>query len=428
MAILCFLSRAIYYLLIKINKTFIQNHFQKYISVVLYFILSGTILAIAQNDPFVVVVMVKNEETVIEKTLEPFVKEGINSFLIFDTGSTDNTIETVKLFFKKNNINQGLIFQESFIDFATSRNRALDLAEENFPDATFFLMPDAEWYLHNVKGLIEFCNQMKHDSCKCYLIRVVNYGIDFTISRLIRSKANARFAGAVHEVVITDTYKKVPADIYFELGVSKAGIEKSRNRWQRDLILLLKTYTENPSDSRNLFYLAQTYECLEDFVNAYKYYEIRSRQNGWFEENYETFYRLGRVTDILSKTDSQYTWHMAQDYYFKAHGILPHRAEPLVKIAEHYWPDSAPPENIALCYLFAKRAYELPYPEHDLLFIDPDAYHLRRYELLSKCAWHLGDFDLGEIATRKALAYKEIPYLLRNLACYLEVKNKKTTI
>ncbi|HLJ31873.1 MAG TPA: hypothetical protein VKU36_05515, partial [Candidatus Babeliales bacterium] len=51
-------------------------------------------------DPILVVVlMVKNEETVMRATLQPFVDAGINSFFIFDTGSTDNTISVTQTFF-----------------------------------------------------------------------------------------------------------------------------------------------------------------------------------------------------------------------------------------------------------------------------------------------------------------------------------------
>lgn len=398
--------------------------------------LSETILSSQDKDPIqnaekasqapliVLVLMVKNEELVINKTLDPYIQAGIDSYLIFDTGSTDKTIETVKEHFEKNKIKNVHIYQEPFIDFATSRNHALELAEQAFPRANFFLMPDAEWYMHNVEGLIEFCKKQANDQCNCYLVRIVNQRLDFTQARLIRAKTNARFAGRVHETIISSSYKRVPIDIFFELGVSRGGMEKSKQRWERDLKILLGVYEENPSDPRNTFYLAQTYECLCDFVNAYKFYEIRSKQNGWIEENYETFYRLGRIIDILSMTDKNYSWNMAQDYYFMAHKILPHRAEPLVKISQHYWPDASTPENIALCYLFAKRAYELPYPENDLLFVDPEVYNFLRYELLSKSAWHMKDFELGEIATRKALKFKEMSYLLRNLACYLEAQRK----
>ena len=159
---------------------------------------------------------------------------------------------------------------------------------------------------------------------------------------------------------------------------------------------------------------------MEDLENAYIYYLKRSQQKGVYEETYESFFRLGRVTERLSEVDEAYTWQMAQEYYFEAHRLMPHRAEPFVRLAEHYWPNGQEPRNAALCYLYAKRAYELPYPENDWLFIYPYAYNFLRYELLSKSAWQVGDFGLGEVCTRKALAYREAPHLLRNLAYYVE--------
>ena len=387
---------------------------------ILLCVIASSLYAYAQKDLITVVLMVKNEETVIAKTLEPFTQGGITSFLIFDTGSTDSTIEAAELFFKMHSINDYVIIQEPFIDFATSRNRALDLADEYFPESTFFLMPDAEWYMHNLKGLIDFCIAHRDKTIPCYLVRIVNEGTDFTVPRLIRARSKARFQGVVHEAIPVTGNARVPHDVYFQLGASRQGIEKSRKRWERDLALLLKEYEKDPTSSRTTFYLAQTYDCLGDVYNAYHYYKIRSELNGFLEETYETFYRLGKMTELLSATDDKFTWHMAFDYYTKAHDILPHRAEPLVRIADHYWPDNSAPLNIALCYIFAKRACELEYPEHDLLFVDPYAYNFRRYELLSRSAWHAGDFENGEIATRNALKKKELPYLLKNLAAYID--------
>src|SRR5579863_731223 len=101
----------------------------------------------AYDQILVVVLMVKNEETVMRATLQPFIDGGIDSFFIFDTGSTDNTITVTQEFFRKNNITKGYIEEEPFIDFATSRNHALERAEKKFPNAGFMLMLDAEWYL-----------------------------------------------------------------------------------------------------------------------------------------------------------------------------------------------------------------------------------------------------------------------------------------
>lgn len=379
-----------------------------------------SVCAVNAYDMVTVVIMVKNEESVIAKTLEPYVKAGITSYLIFDTGSTDATISNAEIFFKLHGIEHYCILQEPFIDFATSRNRALDLAEEHFPESIFFLMPDAEWYMHNVEGLIDFCMQHCEDRMPCYLVRIANEAVDFTVPRLIRNRGGARFKGGVHEAIPVPGTAKVPSEVYFELGTSRQGTEKSRKRWERDLALLLKEYAQDPTSPRTTFYLAQTYDCLGDAHNAYRYYKLRSALNGFPEENYETFYRLGRVAEVLSATDSNFTWHMAYDYYIKAHDLLPHRAEPLVRLADHYWPDGSAPLNIAMCYMFARRACEMEYPEHDLLFVDPYVYNFKRYELLSKSAWHIGDFESGELATRNALKKKELPYLLKNLAYYIE--------
>jgi glycosyltransferase involved in cell wall biosynthesis len=383
----------------------------------------------ADTSMLAVVLMVKNEAPVICQTIAPYVRAGIHNIMIVDTGSEDETVPVIQQYFEDHNVRNWQIISDPWdsskgsFDFEIARNRALDFAEEIFPESTFILMPDAEWYMHNVEGLLTFCRAHIDDDCGAYLVRLVNSNIDFPAARLIRNGTNSRFIGDIHEVIHAEKFGDVPSDVYFELGASRMGMEKSRNRWYRDLDRLLARFAKNPEDPRTVFYLAQTYDCLQDFENAYKYYVIRSQLPGWIEETYEALYRLGKITDQLSKNNPNYTWHMAQDFYFAAHALMPHRAEPLIKIAEYYWPDGDSPKNAPLCYLFAKRAYELPYPKQDKLFVYPYDYDFKRYELLSKAAWHVGDYTLGAVCSRKALEYAEMPYLLRNLACYMEMCN-----
>lgn len=376
----------------------------------------------------VIVLMVKNEETVINATLEPFLRAVPEltrnddlGFFIFDTGSTDKTVETVEAYFKENSIKNYTIMQEPFVDFATSRNRSIVLAKEKFSKSNFLLLIDAEWYGQNIATLIQFCKNNINNPCPSYLFRVLSGNTDFCANRLMRTDANCFFKGVVHEVLMSDANQKLPYEICFEYKPRDRGIAKSAQRWLRDRDLLLKHHNENPNDSRTTFYLAQTYECLNDPYNAYKYYDIRSKQNGWDEENFETFYRLGRVSDLLSKIDNKFTWHMAFDYYMKAHQLRPHRAEPLIKISEHYWPDTPNKEgsNIPASYLFARRTLDLEYPKNDTLFIDKDIYDFGRYEAVSKAAWHVGEYEMGQQATLNAIKAK-IPYLYNNLMCYTQ--------
>ncbi len=361
----------------------------------------------------VMVMMVKNESASIEATLKNFFEEGLRHFVIYDTGSTDNTVDLCRVFFDQHDC-IGHIKEDTFIDFASSRNHALDFAEDCFPSTHFFIMSDAEWYLHHGALLLNFCEQEKSTETPLYLINILMNETHFTTARLFRASSHVRFTGVVHEVPAIIATVKCPENVIFEVRATEHGIEKSRRRWQRDLLLLSKIFHENPDDSRNAFYLAQTYECLGLLENAFHIYQHRESLPGWDEENFITCFRLGYLAEILSQSNNQFSWDMAMGYYLKAFSLRPHRIEPLIKMADHFWPN-----NIAACYLFIKHAYDVPYPQQDTLFIEKQMYLYDRYEIMSRCAWHMGQFELGEIATKRALdARPNVPHLEQNLALY----------
>lgn len=376
---------------------------------IFFFILYANLKA----DPLLVVVlMVKNEAPVICQTLDPYVQAGIDSYLIFDTGSTDNTVQLARSFFKKNGINNVIIHQEPFVDFATSRNRALELAQEHFSDANFLIMPDAEWRIENAQGLLKFCSQHKCDKTQAYWIRMIRDNVyDYYTARLMRARTGCRFVGVVHEVLDVDAKEKVPRDIYFNWHRSAYGLEKSRERWLRDISLLLKAHEQNPDDPRTVFYIAQTYACLDDWNKAKEWYGRRVSMQGWDEENFVAQYRLAQVYERLGE------WSNALETYLNAHSSRPSRAEPLISLAQHYWDCN----EYSLCYLFARRAVELPYPKDDILFIEKELYDFTRYDLLGRAAWYVQDYNLGESAIRKAISlYPNKSYLQENLKYYAQ--------
>jgi len=301
-----------------------------------------------------IVMMIKNESTSIQTTLSSFFNAGIRIFFVLDTGSTDNTIQLVEDCFQEHSLT-GYLQQESFIDFASSRNRTLELAENYFPESVFFLMPDAEWCLHHADALMQFCEQEKDKETPLYLITTKMNKLEFKTARLFRSSKRIRFKGVVHEVPELITTAEVPAPTYIEVQSSHQGIEKSKQRWQQDLKLLAKGYQDNPNDPRTAFYYAQTYECLGMLEQAYQQYRVREKINGWDEENFITCFRLGYLADNLSKFNKNYSWAMAMEHYLRAFSLRPHRIEPLLNIAEHYWPN-----NIQTCYLFTQYAYDIP--------------------------------------------------------------------
>lgn len=369
----------------------------------------------AESNPLLaVVIMVKNEEAVLAKTLEPFYEGGVRSFFIFDTGSTDNTICVAEKFFSDRPDCTGLIKQEPFVDFATSRNRALGFANYSFPQAAFFIMPDAEWYIHNVADLLSFCRlltEQEDDGNPAYLVRLLFGSTDFYQPRLIKARSSAQFKGEVHETLYTEG--KAPESVFFLVEPSRSGYEKSKKRWERDRDILLEKHYQNPFDPRTLFYLAQTYDCLNDWENARDFYLLRTQVKGWIEEDFMAHYRVAQVFE-----NNFNNWDKALFHYLKAFSICPNRAEPLVKISQHYWSN----KEIPVSHLFAKYAAEIPYPKSDSLFIDKEMYDFTRHEILGITAWHMGEFEIGKVAAQKAYEQRpHLDYLKRNVSCYVHV-------
>ena len=388
--------------------------YQEFLSFIFFFNLS-----LLNAEPLLVaVLMVKNEAPVMEATLQPLVNAGIQDFLIYDTGSTDNTIQVTQNFFIKNNITNFVIEQGEFVDFATSRNKALDLTEQHFPDATFMLMLDAEWILQNGSDLLKYCQEQKNSPVTLWFIKVKTSQIDFNHARLMRCKSNITFFGKVHEVPSTLPQAQVPSHIYFTLNPTRTSKEKSRQRWMHDRDILLKEVQKNPDNPRTVNFLAQTYLDLHDFENAAKWYEYRTQMSGFDEEDFLAHFFLAEVYGMLGDMESMVCT------YLHAFCLRPHRAEPLVRLAEYYYLI----ESYELCYLFARHACTIPYPEQDCSFVKKQLYNFDRYNLLSSVAILFQDYQLGKAATLKALqAAPDLDYLHENLQYYQTELDKITS-
>jgi glycosyltransferase involved in cell wall biosynthesis len=386
----------------------------------LFFMQTACAVHSMNYDPLLVVVlMVKNEETVMRATLQPFVDAGINAYLIFDTGSTDNTVEVTQEMFDEYGITQGHIVQEPFIDFATSRNRALDLAQERFPNAAFMVMLDAEWYLNDATALLEFCDQCLRCNAphSSYLMHIVNEALDNYTCRLLRCNRGLRFGGVVHETITQGSLAKVPDTIYFEYLPEALGVEKTAARFVRDRELLFKEHQRDPDCTRTLFYLARTCEDLGDLVSAYDFYKKRIGMIGWDEEDFIVRFRLAETIKklVFRVKHPDYSWDEALHYFLEAYRMRPHRAEPLIGIADYY----VQLDQMDTAFLFARRAAEIEYPEKDILFVEKYLYSYYRYELLARCAWYINEFEIGEWAAQQAYeAYPDYKYARINMECY----------
>jgi len=382
-------------------------------------------ISINSDQPLLVVIlMVKNEEPVMEATLKPFFDAGVQHYLILDTGSTDHTVATTLQLFGTYNIKHGHVREKPFVDFATSRNHALEFAEELFPDAVFFFMIDAEWYVHNVENLLEFCNEHRNDSETTYLCKITNNSFNFTnyLDRLLRAHTGIQFIGSVHEYIHRIATTKIP-DVYICYEPSMQGEEKTRQRWLKDCNILLQEHEKDKTNTRTLFFLAETYQNLNDYQNACFWFEKRCKLSGALAENCIARYKLACNYDKLNK------WQLALESHLKAFSMQPRRIEPLVQIAYHYIKTG----DYAIAYLFAKHATTITLPEEEVMLIETILYDFVRYQLLGFTAWHVGQYEIGKNATLQALKYFEnnptnSPVLLKekeSLLCNLAIFEQK---
>lgn len=359
--------------------------------------------------------MVKDEARSIRETLGS-ARPYIDRFTVLDTGSTDGTqaiaLEALAGL-------PGDLFEEPFVDFGTTRNRALDLAGEA---AVFTLMLSGDETLVGGEALRRFCEE--HRDAKgpghgAYYVRVRYGDAVYDSARLARASAGWRYVGVTHEV-LTKAGEPPPSirvpGAHIVHDISRRDPAAQIRRWQRDLELLSAESARSPSDGRTAFYLAQTLECLGRHEEALQAYERRVALGGWQEEVYESLFRAARTAAALGRP-----WPEVQQRYLDAHAHSPHRAEPLFAVAWHWYEQ----KSWALTYLFASRGAAIPFPTKATLFVDAAVYEYKLLDLVATSAYYVGELEAGEAALRKALERRPgDARLLANLAFYTKARRR----
>jgi hypothetical protein len=163
---------------------------------------------------------------------------------------------------------------------------------------------------------------------------------------------------------------------------------------------LLAEVERNPEDARSVFYLAQSFFDLGDFVNARTWYARRVEIGGWDQEVY---YAMCRVAESMARLDAP--WPDVQDAYLRAWEFRPTRAESLYAIAFRYRVDG----HYQLGHLFAERAAQIPLPKADNLFVNAAIHVWRATEEQAICAFYIGKQAEAFTLCRRLLARPDIP-------------------
>jgi glycosyltransferase involved in cell wall biosynthesis len=198
--------------------------------------------------------IVKNEAANIERCLAAAMPV-IGSWVICDTGSTDDTPQRITCFFSGHGI-PGELHRIPFHNFGEARNEALELCRRSTLQFNYVLFADADMEL--VVGDAGFADRL---SAAAYHVQQRNV-ISYDNIRLLRRDAEARYVGVTHEYLKVAEKSERLTDIWFidhATGANRAG------KYERDARLLEEDLVRDPADARNVFYLAQSYRDAEQF-------------------------------------------------------------------------------------------------------------------------------------------------------------------
>ena len=343
--------------------------------------------------------IVRNEAAIIERALAS-VASVADCMVICDTGSNDGTPEIIERFCQGQGIPLEL-HRFPFVDFSQARNEALTRARASALAFDYLLLLDADMQL--VVKDVCWLEALNGDAAQ--LIQQSGC-LAYANVRMLRRHAAARYVGATHEVLVVDGSTQRLDSAHF---VDHADGANRPEKLSRDERLLRGALSNDPADTRAMYYLAQTLRDAGRHAEAAEWYERRFAAGGWEEERWHAQYRAAQ--ERLAEGDGDAFVAGCLDAY----AMRPHRSEPLVSLARHY----AATQRHDAALLLLEQAQAIPYPAQDILFVESDAYGDSVRELISISGFYstLASRRARGRATAESLAIDPgLPPLMRSTA------------
>ncbi|TXS30123.1 glycosyltransferase [Streptomyces sp. ms191] len=326
--------------------------------------------------------IVKNEAAVIERCLTS-VRDLVDTWVISDTGSTDGTQELIR---KALDGIPGELHEESWVNFG--HNRSLNIAHAR-GKADYLLLLDADHVIRRAGPLPEL-------TADAYMLRHAGT-MEYRIKRLVKGDIPWRYEGVTHEYLTADRHhaqENLDALVieHFADGGSR------HDKFERDARLLSAELDRDPTNTRTVFYLAQTMRDMGRTAEAIDLYERRARMGGWGEEVYYALLQCG-----ILKSDSD-DWPGAMDAFTRAWESRPQRLEACYELAARLRTMSRHHTAHALVATVLDR--EQP---DDLLFMQPWVYRWGLLFEFSITAYWVGDHAGSLAACDRLLAMPDLP-------------------
>lgn len=332
------------------------------------------------------VMIVKNAGPNFKEILEKNIPY-IDRWTILDTGSTDDTVQIIQDTLSSKV--RGKLYQEPFIDFGTTRNRALELAGTS---CKFTLMLDDTYYI--VGDLRGFLNEVRSDQFSdSFSLYITSEDVQYVSNRLLKSKRKLKYLFKIHEVI------QEADNINVIVPIQRASIHdhqsdymqtRTRERKTLDLKLLFESVKEEPDNPRHYYYIAQTYVGMENWEMAYKYFiqRVYHPNDGFLQEKIDACFEAARTAQFRLNQP----WEQVKPLYEKAYAMDPSRPDSIYFLAIYEYLSGKNKE----AYQLFKQAFEIGYPLHAQYSLKPTlSYHFTPKFLVNSLCWMYNNYELG---------------------------------
>lgn len=316
--------------------------------------------------------IVKNESHIIVQTLENLCSYvDFDAYFISDTGSTDNTMDLIRSFFKDRGI-PGHIEQVEWRDFGFNRTLSLQMA---FNKTDYLFIFDADDSIH---GDFRMPADLTHDAYQLKL------GQSFVYLRtlIVNNRKRWRFVGVLHEYIACvdkeESSIAIQGDYYVESGRSGSR-NRDPNKYINDAAVLERGFHEEMGNGTNgnggdralaerySFYCAQSWmDAGPAYIDkAIEWYLRVLNQNNWAQEKYYSALCLG---DLYNKKGDKYN---SLKYYCKTMEYDEERVEGVASVMEILRADG---NHVMVNALYHKYKGYHKFPQNKL-FLTTEKYH-----------------------------------------------------
>ena len=272
---------------------------------------------------FILILMVKNEEKIILRSLSA-VEGVVDAYAITDTGSTDKTTDIALDFLMTHD---GCLEVNAWKDFGHNRTlsfqNALGYCKAKGWDLkdSYGLLLDGDMVF--VPGMLK---QQALGEIGYTVIQSAGH-LEYPNTRLIRMDYDWTCKGVTHEYW-DGPCKSLGKEICYIDDRNDGGCKT--DKFPRDLALLLKGVSEEPTNVRYIFYLAQTHHAMGQWEDAITMYKKRIEAGGWFEEVWYSHYMIAKTYETLGNS------YLFEEWVQRGYDFYPGRAEGIYHLAKHF--------------------------------------------------------------------------------------------